>query len=199
MRQKPALDIEPKLSCFYDPKVVTIHGWIDSVISSLLPFTIVEQSSFRKHTRYKSIDYKKFMKYLSLLTKRVEFKIRQRFPDLFSLIFDGWSESDTHIIAIFAGVSANNESGYKTYLLGFSPFESEASQNAEEHKPYAEFVLNSFGKSWNNVAALCGDNCNTNKAFATLVNKPLVWCYSHRFNLAAKDLLETHKTLIAKV
>ena len=87
-------------------------------------------------------------------------------------MFDGWSESDTHYVATFARFSANNESGYKTYSLGFSTIENKTSQNAEEHKLYAEFVLNLFGKSWNNVEATCRDNRNTNIAFGTLVNKP---------------------------
>ena len=77
------------------------------------------------------------MKYLSIFTTQVEFKIRQCLLDLFSLVFGGWSESDTHYIAIFVGVSADNESGYKNYLHGFSLFENEASQNAEEHGQYA--------------------------------------------------------------
>ena len=81
-----------------------------------------------------------------MLAKRVEFKIRQFLPDLLSLVFDVWSKSDTHYIAIFAGVPADNESGYKTYSLRFSPFEDEASQNAEEHKLYPEYVPNLFRK-----------------------------------------------------
>ena len=138
------------------------------------------------------------MKYLISLTKRAKFKARQCLPNLFSFVFDGWSESATHMIVIFSGVSADNGSGYKTYLLGFSPFENEASQSAEKQKLYAEFVLNLFGKNWNNVAALFGYNCNTNKAFATLLDKPLVGSYSHRFNIAVKDLLETHKNSYSK-
>ena len=87
------------------------------------------------------------MKYLSLLAKRVEFKIRQFPPDLLSLLFDVWSKSDTHNIAIFAGFPAGNESWYKTYSLIFSPFENKASRNSEERKLYPEFVLNLFGKT----------------------------------------------------
>jgi hypothetical protein len=43
---------------------------------------------------------------------------------------------------------------------------------------------------------LIGDNCNTNKALATLARRPLVGCASHRFNLAVKDLLKEYSDLL---
>ncbi len=115
------------------------------------------------------------------------------------MIFNGWTESETHYLAVFAGVPFDNENGYKTYLLGFSPFENENSQNAEEHKCYFEYVHSLFGKSRNNVIALCGDNCNTNQAFANLVEKTLVACSPHRFNLAVRSIFESYRPLLKKV
>ncbi len=94
------------------------------------------------------------MKYMELMTKRVEQKIRSLLPELFSIAIDGWSESNTHFVCMYAVAPLQNDCGYKTYLLGFSPFESELSQNADEHARYCEFVLELFGKSFENVAAI---------------------------------------------
>ncbi len=69
---------------------------------------------------------------MNLLIKRVEYKIRQSLSDVFSLIFDGWSECETRCVAIFAHVPSENERRYDTYLLKFSPFEKEWSQGAEK-------------------------------------------------------------------
>jgi hypothetical protein len=58
---------------------------------------------------------------------------------------------------------------------------------AASHKEYIEDMLAMYLKSWENIEFLCGDNCATNKALATLVNVPLVGCNSHRLNLAAQN------------
>lgn len=196
---KTSLDLEGKASYFFDPKVISVHGWMDLVVHSLLPFSIIDQPSFHRHVKYSPIDNKTFVKYLGLLTQRVESKIRAALPDLFSIAFDGWTEGGTHYLAIFAVVPANNENGYSTYLLGFSPFENEQSQDSEQHKLYTEYVLGLFGKDFKNVAAMSGDNCSTNRSFSNLVSTPLVGCASHRYNLAVQGIFSESKEVIKKV
>lgn len=104
-----------------------------------------------------------------------------------------------HITLLYTLVSQLILKGYNTFLLGFSPFENEQSQGAHQHTMYVEYVLNLFGKDMSNVVALCGDNCYTNKAFVDTVNKPLVGCSSHRYNLAVQDIFSEHKELLKKV
>ncbi len=49
------------------------------------------------------------------------------------------------------------------------------------------------------MAALVGDNCSANKAFATRVCCGFVGCASQRYNLAMKDILEEEQIAIQKV
>jgi hypothetical protein len=40
-----------------------------------------------------------------------------------------------------------------------------------------------------NVKCFIGDNCEVNKKLASNMGKPLVGCYSHRFNLGVKKCM----------
>jgi hypothetical protein len=86
------------------------------------------------------------------------------------------------------GHCEESATGYKKVLLSFSPMTNEESFNAATHVKYFEFVLGYYGKWWNNVAALIGDNCCTNQSLATKANSYFIGCASHRFNLAMKVL-----------
>lgn len=86
---------------------------------SLSPFSIVDETSFWRHVKYSPIDSNTFVKYLGLLSQRVESKIRTSFSSLFSIVFDGWTERGTNYLDLFAVVPANNKYGYLTYSLGF--------------------------------------------------------------------------------
>eukprot|EP00171_Calliarthron_tuberculosum_P021824 IDg21824t1 len=180
-------------------KTVHAHGWIDLVVNGLQPFSIVENEVFRRHVRYEHLSTKTLVRYLSKLSTRVEDRIRNLLPEKFALIFDGWTSSDTHFVAIFASFPVKSTNGYRTVLLSFSPFEDEVSQNAKNHYLFACFVLDLYGKSFNNVVALIGDNCETNKLFATLAGTYFVGCASHRFNLAVHDLASDSQHIINKV
>ena len=74
-------------------------------------------------------------------------------------------------------------------LIAFTPLLTEADMSSESHEELLQFVLNVFGKDLRNVICLVGDNCNTNKAFARLCDRPLVGCAAHRFNLAVQGFL----------
>ncbi len=69
-------------------------------------------------------------------------------------------------MAVFATFPSSDLIGYKKVLLSFSPINNEDSLSARAHLEYMEYVLEMYGKSWANVAALVGDNCNVNGAFA---------------------------------
>ena len=191
---------ETRPSYFYSPEVLKVHCWLDLIVSALLPFSVVENETFRRNVKHAHIHRKSLTKHMTALTKHVESKIRRLLPMKFAIAFDGWSESSTHYVAIFAiAPSSSTLHGYESYLLGFSPFEDEKSQDAEHHMEYLEFVLEIFGKSMSNVVALLGDNCATNRKFSKNAGIALVGCASHRLNLAVKEWLKPHSDLISKL
>lgn len=57
-------------------------------------------------------------------------------PDLFAIVFDGWSVGATHYLAIFASFTADYDNGFTQRLLSFSPFgeEEEDGFTAKDHK-----------------------------------------------------------------
>lgn len=66
------------------------------------------------------------------LTRVVEKIIRERLPNRFSVILDGWKGGDTHYVSVFAVFTADNVNGYDLFILACSPMEKEASLVANE-------------------------------------------------------------------
>ncbi len=89
-------------------------------------------------------------------------QVRNILPDIFPIVFDAWTTSDLHYIAMYATFAYDCTLGYTSVLLAFSPFESEDSRRAENHYPFILFVLELFGKSIEYVVALVGENCSSN-------------------------------------
>ena len=78
---------------------------------------------------------------MSNLTRSVESKIRTVLPENYVLLLVGWTEENTHFVALFASLPTSNTCEYRTFLLGFSPFEDEESQNAGQYVSYSTYVL----------------------------------------------------------
>jgi len=192
------LDVAP-FSLWYPEKSIKVYGWIEFVALALQPISVVENDRITKHIKYGSLSVKSLKKYMNLLAEKVEKKLAEILPSKFALIFDGWTAGDTHYVALYASFSSNNDLGFSTALLSFAPLDTETSQSAKAHQKYIEYVLNLYGKSMSNVAAIVGDNCNTNRALAKLCMVGFVGCASHRYNLAYKDLLTPQKDIIEKV
>jgi hypothetical protein len=140
------------------------------------------------------------MNIMQLLTEYVQQKIRHLLPEVFALVFDGWTFDQTHYSGIFATFPYQEyESGYKKVLLLFSPMTDKESLRANAHVSFFEFILGFYNKTWENVAALIDDNCSTNKSFAGKAKSYFIGCESHRFNLAVKVHLEKYKHLLKKI
>lgn len=60
-------------------------------------------------------------------------------------------------------------------------------------------MLGVFGRLRTNFAALIENNANTNRAFAWKFGATIIGCYSHKFNMAIKDLILEHETMKEKV
>ena len=74
---------------FYSKKVHWYHSWIDLVVSSLQPFSIVQNLVFKRNFRCDRISRSTLLKYTGKLTKRVESKISRFLPETFASIFTG--------------------------------------------------------------------------------------------------------------
>lgn len=183
----------------YPPKTVRVHGWLSYIVHGLQPFSACENKNVTPHMRYERLSVTSLMKYLMKITVCVEKKIARLLPNKFALVFDGWSGGETHYVSVFASIPADTPIGYRNVLLAMSPLENEDTQSTDEHYNFIEFVLSVFGKCWNNVVALCGDNCATNKALSRKAGCGFVGCGSHRFNLAVKDMLECHADLLSNI
>ncbi|RHY54374.1 hypothetical protein DYB34_008861 [Aphanomyces astaci] len=133
------------------------------------------------------------------LCTHVERKIASQLPDQFDLVHDGWSHGSTHYLATFATFPSSDPIGYTRTLLVFAPIYNEDSLSADVHYKFTVFVLELYGKTWDNVIALIGDNCSTNGAFARRAGVPLIGCASHRFNLFMSDVLADHANFIDQV
>lgn len=196
-RCQPSID-KSILKSTVPESVKTMYNWMEWVCMGLKPFNFVEDPLTRKFTSLKPICVKTFKKNMSLLVKEVEAHISKHLPDKFALVIDGWSKSSTHFLAIFAAYT--DDDGVATALLAFSPMPDETQFTAKTHYDFIAWVLESvYGKSFDNVVAIIGDNCETNKAICNMCKLPLIGCASHRFNLAVKLFLEPYDPILNKV
>lgn len=136
-------------------------------------------------------------KYIFEITKRVEITIAASLPDYFGVILDGWSEGNTHFVAVFACYSVDGDAKYP--LIAISPLFDETNFGAESHKAFLGDLLELFGKSLDNLSFIVADNASVNKSLSDLLNVPFIGCASHRFNLAVNQHLEQYESVIEVV
>lgn len=70
-----------------------------------------------------------------------------------------------------------------------SPFEDKTSQNVNEHITFIEFVLGIYSLTMGNVVALVADNRSTIKSIARKLNRQLIGCACHRYQLAVQNVI----------
>ena len=189
------------MQSFWSPKTQRLHAWLTMIIEGLLPFSFCENERARQFMKHGSVSRNTLTKYMNKLMSVVETKISLKLPDKFALVFDGWSACDSnHFMAVFATyVDESATVGYAKVLLTIAPLGEGVSFTAKDHYDFVTYVLNVYHKTWENVVCLVGDNCNTNKALATIAKRPLVGCASHRFNLAVKDVLKDYHDVLSKI
>ena len=180
-------------------KAANIYSWLERICCGLKPFNFVENELTRKYCNFAPIAENTAKKYMENVTKEVEVLIKTKLPNRFVPVIDGWSKSSTHFVGVFASYSCENNLGYESALLSFSPLLTETSFNARDHYEYFEWVLRLYNKIFRNVVCNCGDNAEVNKAIANLCNLPLLGCNSHQLNLAVKEFTKTSSNLLEKV
>jgi len=182
---------------FINKKSSTVFSWLEWIVMADLPFVFVENELTRKNTKLDSISRNTLMKYLKLLTVEVESKVSIELPEKFGIVIDGWSEGNTHYIAVFASYAQEEKS--KLTLLAIAPPFDEENYDAASHKAFIRDVLGLFNKNFSNLIFMVGDNAPVNKSLADLLGVPFIGCASHRFNLACRHYLDPFETSITKI
>lgn len=65
---------------FFKRKTQQIYCWIDMVVNALQPFSICTNEAIRRNVKFDPIDRETLAKYMGILTKHVEAKIRELLP-----------------------------------------------------------------------------------------------------------------------
>ncbi|KAG3177371.1 hypothetical protein PC128_g16881 [Phytophthora cactorum] len=120
--------------------------------------------------------------------------IEREMGNVFGVIWDGWSHSTVHYVAIYAVYTVAGKRVKR--LLALLPIK-EGSQDAEVQIEMFKRVLELYNKDITMVAILVADNCSTNQIIATLLELPLVGCASHRYNLAVNRYLAAYEPELA--
>eukprot|EP01035_Chromulina_nebulosa_P024322 gene24322-31645_t len=113
-----------------------------------------------------SLSAKSLKMWACLVGDKMYVRIAEVLPNLFGLIFDGWTADGTHdhYVAIIASFMRN--SYQEKILLAFSSMNEEADLTANAHIQFIEDTLHHYGKNLDCVEFLSGDNCNTNIAIS---------------------------------
>ena len=112
-------------------KAENLYCWLDWICTEMKPFSFIQSALTQQYSRLTPIALNTFMKYMNLVTKKVERKISDELPEKFALVIDGWTKNSNHFLAIFA-VWANSSNVKCSALLGFSPLLDETSLDAVE-------------------------------------------------------------------
>ena len=97
---------------------------LSEVVKSLTRALFIVQLVFSKALR----------NYILSLVPLVEENVKTLLPDKFGLMFDGWSDSTVHYVALFA--TYIHDGTYCETLLSCSPLLEETELTADQHKDY---------------------------------------------------------------
>ena len=131
-----------------------VYLWINWICSSLKPFSFVDNELFREYSRLEPICSNSLKKYMELLTKKVEAKIKDYIPETIAILIDGWSKGSIHFVGLFASFTSDNANGYECVMLAFAQLLSETSFTARDHYEFVSWVLQGYGKNLDNVTAI---------------------------------------------
>lgn len=188
------------IASFFRTKDVNLFKWVTWIVEELHPFSFCENPNTRLFSKLGPVSRNTLKQSMMNLRLRLEKKIADILPDQFALAFDGWTDSCTHYLAVFAVYPDQaKEAGYDTALLCFCPLVDEESLNARSHHETIFETLQCYGKNFLNVACLIGDNCSVNQSLAKKSKCYLVGCASHRLNLGVQKFLRNYSDIIDSV
>ena len=176
-------------------KDTSMFKWIEWVVMNNLPLSMVNDPLIRGISNLLPTSRETLRKRILHCYKTMNEDIKMLLKGKkLVIIFDGWTEGSDHYMGVAASyLTSSTPSEYKEVLLSVLPMMDEEEIkdfSAESHKTYITNVLTKYGVKQENLVAFAGDNCNTNKAMANLLNVPLIGCASHKFNLAVRRWIE---------
>ncbi len=119
-----------------NPDAKSMFGWMELIVHKNLPLSICEDELFRKYLDLKPFSTKTVWKYLSKTCEEVVEVIKQKLPEKFGIIFDGWNDgSGCHYIAIFATFDGEK------ILLAFQPLLDKMNQTAQNRCNFIRTTL----------------------------------------------------------
>jgi hypothetical protein len=190
---------------------MNLHDWIEWMVMNDESPTFCENKYVRQNTKLKSITTESLLKHAYKLNEIVKDCVSDELPETFGLIFDGWSMAGEHYIAIFATwVNAKGNVVKRLLSCGVQDLPDEElgedggdfGFSADDFGDYLFDVLHSYGKGFECIEFMSGDNAYVNGALCDKlqawlwVNKdierviPLIGCACHRLNLAVKQLFK---------
>lgn len=169
-----------------------VSKWIEFIVMKNLPVSFVDCPYTRDVTRLKNISSRTLRSYILALLSVVKETIQAELPSKFPLVFDGWSEGSTHYIGVAAAYIRTDQNGNDVpvqTMLSMKPLLAEGikGMRASDHLEHIEKVLGMYGKTFDNVLCLVGDNCSVNQSMGRILGVPLIGCASHKFNLAVRQ------------
>ena len=178
-----------------------IYVWLEIVVMASQPFNFVEDQIFNKYLKLEPVSRPTLMKYLQLVTKKVETEIQCILPEKFGLFVDGWtaSGSGTHYLAIFAVYPRSGKTIPGTIRLAFSPLLDDTDFSPACQRDSIEYTLGVFKKTTAYLVFLTADKCSSKIKLAKYLGVPIVGCASHRFNLAVNKYLEPYSDQLSKI
>jgi hypothetical protein len=180
------------------PKVVNIVDWMDWILDQNLPFSFVDKESTRKNSSLKPISSETLKAKMFLLEEHLQTYIAQNLPEKFGILFDGWSDSNVHYLAVYAVVPFSDIFGQYPLLM-FSPLLDEENLSSESYNAAFDWIMDKYKKKHENISFFIGDNCSINVKAARDRGIPLIGCASHRLNLAVKKFLIKFSPILEKL
>jgi hypothetical protein len=197
----------------------SLHGWIDLVVSQMLPISYVEDIQFRNFSKFSHNFSNERVKQVILeLVKIVEKKLEleMKGAGCGAIMHDGWTLSGVHYVGLFASYNRKikvfkNGKGSIEHettisLIACAPMAaiSETNDSDDEEptndaanfnaKVHAQYFIKMFQYYNLNVKqwAKCStaDNTTTNVKTAKELGIPHVGCNSHKLNLDMNDWME---------
>jgi len=184
-------------------KSASMFGWIEWIVESNLPFSIVTQQTYRRYSNLEPTSVKSVVRTMRRLVARVEDGVKHELSSRasFGLEFDGWGKR--HMKTKYVALLAVHNLGKPTMgvdgkpivppMLAFAPLLDEEKQTAAEHIAWFESTLRIYNKTLDDVKFIVADNCSVNKAIADLLRCGFIGCASHRLHLSV--MLEVTKPI----
>lgn len=177
-----------------------VYKWVEFVVMKNLPVSFVDCPYTRDVTRLRNISSQTLRAIILDLLAVVNETIQAELPSKFTIVFDGWTEGSTHYIGIAAAYLKASSDGKQVpvqTMLSMKPLLADGikGMRATDHLEHVEKVLATYGKTFDNVLCLVGDNCSVNQRMGQILRVPLIGCASHKFNLAVRQWISQQAEL----